>query len=77
MKDEFKYEVKKIYGAITESEGYTTELRLISFNGKAPKYDLRKWKKTDTGEIMLKGVPMTKDELLKLRNLLVEIGDAL
>lgn len=77
MKDEFKYEVKKVYGTIAESEGYKTELRLISFNGKSPKYDLRKWKKTDTGEIMLKGVAMTKEELLKLRNLLVDIGDTL
>lgn len=77
MKDEFKYEVKKIFGTITETEGYATELRLISFNGKSPKYDLRRWKKTETGEIMLKGLAMTKEELLKLRNLLVEIGDTL
>lgn len=77
MKDEFKYEVTKIFGTITETEGYTTELRLISFNEKTPKYDLRRWKKTETGEIMLKGLAMTKEELLKLRNLLVEIGDTL
>lgn len=77
MSNEFTYEVKKKYGTVSENGNYTTEVRLISYNGKSPKYDIRGWKKTETGEVMCKGVTLTKDELLSLRNLLVDIGESL
>ena len=41
---EIKFEIKETVGTISQSpKGWTKELNLISWNGKAPKYDLRDW----------------------------------
>ena len=39
---EFKYEIVKELGVISESaKGWTKELNLVSWNDKPPKYDIR------------------------------------
>lgn len=39
-----KFEIKEEIGVLSESaKGWTKELNLISWNGAAPKYDLRDW----------------------------------
>jgi len=64
-----KYEVKESYGVLSESKkGWTKELRSISWNDRDAKYDIREWAPDD--EKMGKGVTLTKDELLMLRDLL-------
>jgi len=64
-----KYEVKESYGVLSEStKGWTKELRSISWNDRDAKYDIREWAPDD--EKMGKGVTLTKDELLVLRDLL-------
>lgn len=41
---EIKYEITKEVGTLSQSaKGWTKELNLISWNGAAPKYDLRDW----------------------------------
>ena len=41
---EIKYEIQQTVGTISQSpKGWNKELNLISWNGKAPKYDLRDW----------------------------------
>ncbi|ACO84397.1 YdbC family protein [Clostridium botulinum] len=66
---DIKYEIKEEVGVISESsKGWTKELNLISWNGKEAKYDLRDW--APEHEKMGKGVTLSKDELIKLRELL-------
>ena len=64
MAKEFRYEVKKDCGIIAEHNRDTIRLRLISYGGREPKYDIRTWFEDKDGEEgMGKGVTLTKDEL--------------
>lgn len=66
---DFSYEIKKHLGVIsTNPKGWTTELNLISWNGRVPKYDLRSW--DPDHEKMSKGIGLTREEILALRKLL-------
>lgn len=70
MSKEFTYKVVKHIATIGKSDtgNFATELNLISYNGAAPKWDLRKWnKKTDE---MMKGITLTNDELHSLSDVL-------
>ncbi len=41
---EFKYEVVETYGSLSESsKGWKKEIKLISWNQKEAKYDIREW----------------------------------
>ena len=41
---DFKYEITQELGVISESKsGWTRELNLVSWNGGAPKFDIRDW----------------------------------
>ena len=69
---EIKYEIKENLGVLSESaRGWTKELNLVSWNDKAPKYDLRDW--APEHEKMGKGITLTAEELRKLRDLLNEM----
>lgn len=67
---EFKYEVIRTIGVLSTNEktGWRRLLRLISWNGGEPKYDLRDWSPDD--EKMGKGVSLTREEAKKLIPLL-------
>lgn len=66
---DIKYEIKKEIGVLSESSsGWTKELNLVSWNGAAPKYDLRDW--APEHEKMGKGVTLTEEEAEKLKDLL-------
>lgn len=66
---DIKYEIKEEVGVVSESsKGWTKELNLINWNGKEAKYDLRDW--APEHEKMGKGVTLSKDELIKLRDVL-------
>lgn len=66
---EIKFEIIKTLGVLSESaKGWTKELNLISWNDKDPKYDIREW--DPVHEKMGKGVTLTKEDLIALRNLL-------
>ena len=69
---DIKYEIVKELGVISESaKGWTKELNLISWNDKAPKYDIRDW--APEHEKMGKGITLTKEEAQKLSELLSRI----
>lgn len=69
---EIKFEVLKSYGSISESaKGWKKELNLVSWNDKEPKYDLREW--SPDYEKMGKGVTLSKEELIKLKEILNDI----
>ncbi|WFD09730.1 YdbC family protein [Tepidibacter hydrothermalis] len=64
-----KYEIKETVGTISENnKGWSKELNLISWNNREAKYDLRDW--SSEHEKMGKGVTLTKDELIKLKEIL-------
>nr|NNM89843.1 hypothetical protein [Bacilli bacterium] len=66
---DIKFEIKETIGMISESsKGWKKELNLISWNDKAPKYDLREW--SPNHEKMGKGVTLSKEELITLRDML-------
>ena len=77
-KDSIKYEVVERLGVLGERKGKggrteTLELRYVSWNGRDAKYDIRPWYIDENGnEGMSKGVTMSGDELLKLREILDE-----
>jgi len=59
-------------GTIAESmNGWTKELNLISWNSKEPKYDIRIWSPDHAK--MGKGIALSKDEILKLAELIKDI----
>ena len=66
---DFKYEIVEHIGVLSESSrGWTKELNRISWNGGAPKYDIRDW--APEHEKMGKGVTLSEAEMEKLRSLL-------
>lgn len=70
MAGEIKYEIIEELGVLSESaKGWTKELNLISWNGGAPKYDVRDW--APEHEKMGKGVTLSEEEAKKLAELLV------
>ncbi len=69
---EIKFEILKKVGVISKSaSGWAKELNLISWNDRDAKYDLRDW--SADGQKMGKGVTLSKDELLALKELLNNI----
>ncbi len=66
---EIKYEIKETLGVLSENnKGWSKELNLISWNDREPKFDVRDW--SPEHEKMGKGVTLSKDELIKLREIL-------
>ena len=66
---DIKYEIIQKIGVLSRSgSGWEKQLNLVSWNDREPKYDIREW--SPDGEKMGKGVTLTKEELLALRELL-------
>ena len=66
---DIQYELIKNIGALSKSaSGWAKELNLISWNDREPKYDIRDW--SANHEKMGKGVTLSKEELLALKELL-------
>lgn len=66
---DFKYDIVEHIGVLSENaKGWTKEINLISWNGAAPKYDIRDW--APEHEKMGKGVTLTAEEVQKLKEIL-------
>jgi len=71
---DFKYEITQELGVLSESKsGWKRELNLVSWNGAAPKFDIRDW--SPNHERMGKGISLNVDEVEKLGVLLNKITD--
>jgi hypothetical protein len=69
---EIKYEIIKKIGVLSKSDsGWAKELNLISWNERDAKYDIREW--SPDRERRGKGVTLSKEELLALKELLNKI----
>ncbi|ADU29128.1 YdbC family protein [Evansella cellulosilytica] len=67
-----KFDIIESYGPLSESaKGWKKELSLISWNGRDPKYDIRDW--DPDHEKMGKGITLSKEELVALKELLNKI----
>jgi len=69
---ELKFEVVKHLGVLFQlPSGWSKELNLVSWNGREPKYDIRDW--APDHNKMGKGITLTADEIILLRDLLNEM----
>lgn len=67
--DELKFDIVKHIGVLSESsKGWTKELNRVSWNGRAPKYDIREW--APNHEKMGKGITLSDEECATLLALL-------
>lgn len=70
---ELKFEITEHIGIVGENaRGWSRELNMVSWNDREPKYDLRDWSPDHTK--MGKGLTMTADELVALKEILDELG---
>ena len=66
---DIKYEILEQIGVLsTSASGWSKELNLISWNDRDAKFDLRDWSADHIK--MGKGVTLTHEELMALRDLL-------
>ena len=69
MADDFSFEIVKHLGDIAPGKGgWMTELNLVSWSAREPKYDIRSW--SPDHQKMGKGITFTKEELIALKELL-------
>ena len=67
-----KFEIIKKIGALSKSEsGWEKQLNLISWNDRDAKHDIREW--SPDGEKMGRGVTLSKEELVALKELLNKV----
>ena len=73
------YEVLEKFGVLSESpRGWTKELRLMNWNNRGPRYDLREWSPDDRKAS--RGITLSLREMRALQEILMEtefpeIGD--
>ena len=73
----FSYEIVKHCGTISDTGNQSKELNIISYNGHDPKFDLRIWvrdRENPDQKIMGKGLTMTTEELIFLREAIDELN---
>ena len=69
MAREVKYEIKKHLGVLSESaSGWRKEINLVSWNGNAPKLDIREC--SPEHERMGKGLTLSQEEIKQLCKLM-------
>ena len=69
---DIKFEIKERLGIIGEgTKGWKKEVNIVSWNDRKPKVDIRYW--DENHEKMGKGITLSKEELILLKNLLNEI----
>ena len=67
--DDIRCEIVMQIGVLSQARsGWTKELNLVSWDGRPPKYDIRDWSPDHSK--MGKGVTVSREELLALRDLL-------
>lgn len=69
-----KYEIVENIASVPDGNGkdWNLEINLISWNDKPAKYDIRRWYREDGEEKMSKGITMSADEWVKLKDFIKE-----
>ncbi len=66
---DIRFEIMEHIGVLSENaKGWRKELNIVSWNGAAPKFDLRDW--APDHEKMGKGLTLTSQELAELKEML-------
>ena len=69
--DKITYEVLEKLGVLSESpRGWTKELRLVNWNNRGPRYDLREWSPGDRKAS--RGITLSLKEMRILQEVLME-----
>ena len=76
-----KYEFACNAGKVTEYEvmvgfrGFSKEVTIVKWSDRQPVFDIRAWRVSDTDGLQypLRGITFSKDELIKLREILNSI----
>ncbi|MBO0448366.1 YdbC family protein [Enterococcus sp. MJM12] len=69
MAQEFSYEILEEIAVLSENDkGWRKELNIVSWNGRAPKFDLRDW--GPDHEKMGKGITLSNEEFSALQQAL-------
>ena len=72
MADDFSFDIVKELGVLSEGKsGWKMELNVVNWNNRGDKYDIRSW--SEDHQKMGKGITLTKDEVLKLKEILSSI----
>ena len=72
---DIKFEIKEELGVLSENaKGWRKEVNLISWNGAAPKYDIRDWEPDH--EKMGKGITLSAEEAGRLKEVLNSVQEA-
>ena len=73
MNTNFSYTLVDHLGTVSSCRNgeQTLEVNLISYNGSEPKIDIRRWNRQNNR--MLKGVTLSKEEAIILRNILQDV----
>ena len=72
--NDFSYEIKQNIAVLSSRGAWTLELNLVSWGGRAPTFDLRKWSADHTK--MSKGISLTATELKELAKVLATMEEA-
>lgn len=69
MNQKFSFEIMEEMAVLSENaKGWRKELNLVSWNGNAPKFDIRDW--SSDHEKMGKGITLTNEEMTALKHFL-------
>ena len=69
--DQITFEVLEKFGVLSESpRGWTKELRLVNWNNRGPRYDLREWSPGDYKAS--RGITFSLKEMRLLQEILME-----
>jgi len=63
-----KFEILENLGVLSERTGWKKELNLVSWNNRKAKADIREW--DEDHQKMGKGITLSEEELIKLRDIL-------
>lgn len=75
--DKINYRVVREIAVLSNNDNITTELNLISYNNYKPKLDLRKWQQKGDNKLLQRGLTLTDEEALTLRDALTSYLDAI
>jgi hypothetical protein len=69
----FEYSITEEIATLSEKNGFSKEINMISYNGAEPKIDIRNWSDDEGERKMGKGITLTKEEARILRDALEDM----
>lgn len=72
--EKFSYKITEHIATLATYGNTSKELNKVSYNGAAPKWDLRNWKRENGEEKLLKGITLSDEEVKILMSALAGAG---